>query len=181
MNGMQTYQITQIRMAALTDTQMCKSHLNTHTHIALTIPHSANHPHPHHPLPHTHRTLHKNLNHHHRQPPPHSASCKACSCACVHISKCLIVKGKNTASTSCSGRWQHGKSCVHISKCGSWYKKNTTSASCRCCPASASEVFVEDKHDQRKLRRVKTCHAVKVPPGLKRQRSVCRIGSALPN
>ena len=25
------------------------------------------------------------------------------------------------------------------------------------------------------------CHAVKVPPGLKRQRSACRIGSALPN
>ena len=62
--------------------------------------------------------------------PPHSASGKACSCAYVHISKCLVGKGKTTAScsASCSGR------CAHYSKCASWYKKNTTSASCRWCP-----------------------------------------------
>ena len=58
-----------------------------------------------------------------------------CSCACVHIaSKCLVGKGKNTASARCSRQWQHGKSCVHISKYASWCKKNTTSASCRWCP-----------------------------------------------
>ena len=56
----------------------------------------------------------------------------------IHISKCLVDKGKAKPSASCSGWWQHGKSCVHICKCATWYKKNT-SASCRCCPASASE------------------------------------------
>ena len=37
-------------------------------------------------------------------------------CTYVHISICLIGKGKTTACACCSGYWQHGNSYVHISK-----------------------------------------------------------------
>ena len=102
------------------DVQVTPQH--TPTHCADFIPHSASH------------TLHST----------HTTTTTQCKLQNVLMYMCTLVNAwlvrKTTASASCSGQWQHGKSMSDISKCTSSYTTN------RPRMDFSSTVIIENNH-----------------------------------